>query len=293
MPSAPTAEDTVGAPIALPVRPVTGLLTACHPLPAAAVTAFTATLAAAVGHSLPGGTVTVCAVAAGQLSVGWCNDRIDLRRDRKAQRRDKPLATGQARPGAVTVAAASALALCILLSTACGPLAGCTHLGGVAAAWWYNLHLKRTAASWLPYAFAFGTLPAFVTLALPSGSWPPLWLMAAAALLGTGAHFANVLPDIDHDLEAGVTGLPQRLGRRWSGPMAALLVLASSFVLVLAPPGSAPVSGWAVLGFTTLLCTAALTRTLRAADGKLAFRATMAISGADVVQLLLHGTDLR
>ncbi|KIF06238.1 membrane protein, partial [Streptomyces sp. RSD-27] len=74
----------------------------------------------------------------GQLSVGWCNDRVDLRRDRAAGRRDKPLATGGVPAGAVTAAALTALALCVPLSLAAGPAAGAAHLVGVAAAWAYN-----------------------------------------------------------------------------------------------------------------------------------------------------------
>ncbi|MGW2564220.1 UbiA family prenyltransferase [Streptomyces sp. NPDC001514] len=289
-----TPDVQAGAmPCVSPRRTVNGLLKACHPAPAAAVTVFTAALTAAVGgRDLPGGAMTVCAVAAGQLSIGWSNDRVDLGRDRAAGRRDKPLATGHTSPRAVAAAAGAALAVCVPLSLACGLLAGCVHLVSVAAAWSYNLRLKRTAASWLPYALAFGLLPAFVTLGLPGAPWPPLWLTAAAALLGTGAHFANVLPDIDHDLAAGVNGLPQRLGGRRSGLVAALLVLASSLVLVFAPAGPVSASGWAVLSATALLCIVAVARPFRSAGGRIPFLATMGIAGVDVAQLLLRGAAL-
>ncbi|MFD7101002.1 UbiA family prenyltransferase, partial [Streptomyces xanthophaeus] len=133
-----------------------GLLAACHPLPAAAVTLFAAALTAAVGRGLPGAVVTVGAVAAGQLSVGWSNDRADQARDLATGRRDKPLAAGTVTPAAVTRAAAVALLLCVPLSLAAGVLAGAVHLVAVAAAWAYNLRLKSTLCSWLPYAVAFG-----------------------------------------------------------------------------------------------------------------------------------------
>ncbi|MEV1050066.1 UbiA family prenyltransferase [Streptomyces sp. NPDC049887] len=265
-----------------------GLLKACHLLPAAVVTGLTAALAAAAGGRGPaGGALTVGAVAAGQLSIGWCNDRADMGRDRASGRRDKPLVTGEALPGVVAGAAIAALAVCVVLSAACGPVAGCVHVVAVAAAWSYNLHLKRTALSWLPYALSFALLPAFVTLALPGGPWPPLWLMAAAGLLGTGAHFANVLPDIDHDLRTGVHGLPQRLGRRRSVCVAALLVLASSLVLLIGPDGPVTRQGWAVLTVTVLLCALALLRPVRDADARLPFLATMGIAAADAAHLVL------
>ncbi|MFD8148764.1 UbiA family prenyltransferase [Streptomyces sp. NPDC059708] len=268
----------------LPTVPVGGLLRACHPLPAAAVTLFAAVLAAGAGRGPAGTAVTAAAVAAGQLSVGWCNDRVDLRRDRAAGRRDKPLATGGVPAAAGTAAALTALALCVPLSLVPGPAAGAAHLTGVAAAWAYNLRLKATAASWLPYALAFGLLPAFVTLGLPGAPWPPPWLTGAAALLGAGAHFANVLPDIADDLAAGVRGLPQRLGARRAASAAALLVLGSAALLVLGPPGRVTPYGWTLLALTGAL----LLGTSRA-PGRIPFLGVLAVAGGDVVLLLARG----
>lgn len=265
-----------------------GLLRACHPVPAAGVTLFAGALAAAAGRGPAGTALTAAAVAAGQLSVGWSNDRADLRRDRATGRRDKPLATGVLPAAAVTRAAVGALLLCVPLSLAAGPLAGAAHLVGVGAAWAYNLRLKATAASWVPYALAFGLLPAFVTLALPGGPWPPLWLAGAAALLGAGAHFANVLPDIADDLATGVRGLPQRLGARRSAAVAAGLVLASTACLLLGPPG--PVGPY---GRWLLVLTCALLYGTARAGGRMPFLATMGVAGADVLLLLVRGAGLR
>ncbi|MFJ9939966.1 UbiA family prenyltransferase [Streptomyces erythrochromogenes] len=263
-------------------RALRGLGASCHPLPAAAVTLFAAVLAVAAGHGPPGVALLAAAVAAGQLSVGWCNDRADLGRDLATGRRDKPLVAGTVSAAAVARAAGTALLLCVPLSLASGPLAGAVHLAGVAAAWGYNLRLKGTAVSWAPYALAFGLLPAFVTLGLPGAPWPPPWLMAAAALLGAGAHFANVLPDIDDDLATGVVGLPQRLGARRSAALAALLVLGSTAALVAGPPGRVTAYGWALLGATAT----ALLLACRRPAGRLPFLTVMAVAGADVVLLV-------
>ncbi|MGW0363792.1 UbiA family prenyltransferase [Streptomyces sp. NPDC002990] len=263
---------------------LSGLVVACHPVPAAAVTLLAAALTAAVGRGLPGAALTVGAVAVGQLSVGWCNDRADHRRDLATGRRDKPLVAGTVGPATVAGAAALTLLLCVPLSLACGPLAGAVHLAGVAAAWAYNLGLKSTPFSWLPYALAFGLLPAFVTLGLPGAPWPPPWLTAAAALLGAGAHFANVLPDIDDDLATGVRGLPQRLGARPAAVLAGLLVLGSTVALVTGPPGRVTAYGWMLLAVTA----AALLLAAFRPGGRLPFLATMAVAGADVVLLLME-----
>ncbi|MFI5669325.1 UbiA family prenyltransferase [Streptomyces sp. NPDC051704] len=287
--AAPAVTAAAGPPRSA-VSHLFGLLGACHPVPAAAVTLLAAALAAAVGRSLPGAAVTVAAVAAGQLSVGWCNDRVDLRRDLATGRRDKPLVRGAVRPAAVTAAALTALLLCVPLSLAAGWLAGCAHLCGVAAAWAYDLRLKSTALSWLPYALAFGLLPAFVTLGLPGAPWPPWWLTAAAALLGAGAHFANVLPDIEDDLATGVSGLPHRIGARGSAAVGGLLVLGSAAALVAGPPGRVPPYGWALFAATAAAVLLGAGRP--AGRSRIPFLATMAVAGADVVLLVIRGAGL-
>ncbi|MFF1414752.1 UbiA family prenyltransferase [Streptomyces sp. NPDC058289] len=270
------------------------VLKASHPVPAAAVTLLTALLAAAVGLGPVAGTTAVAAVAAGQLSIGWCNDRLDMRRDVAAGRLDKPLATGEVGPGVVTAAACAALLACVPLSLACGARAGWVHIGCVVAAWSYNLWLKHTPASWLPYAVAFGLLPAFLTLTLtsPSAGWPPVWLTAAAALLGTSAHFANALPDIDEDIAGGVLGLPQRVGRRAAIALAAGLAFASCTVMTLAPPGPAPLAGRLLLGVTLALCLAALAAPPALARGRAPFLIILALAAADAALLLLAGHAL-
>jgi 4-hydroxybenzoate polyprenyltransferase len=248
-------------------------------------------LAVASGRGAFGSVLVAATVLCGHLSVGWCNDRVDMRRDIAAGRDDKPLVTGAVGPRAVAVAAGCALSLCVPLSLANGLLAGTAHLVGVAAAWSYNLGVKRTTLSPLPYALGFGLLPAFVTLALPGHPWPAAWAIAAAALLGVGAHAANVLPDIDADLDAGVRGLPQRLGARAARILAAAALFAASLLLVLAPPGPIGVTGWCGLGASGVL---ALAVGLPARDprSRLPFLATLGLALLDVALLLLRGGAL-
>ncbi|WP_435972576.1 UbiA family prenyltransferase [Streptomyces sp. Qhu_M48] len=267
--------------------PLVSLLKASHPVPAAAVTVLTALLAGAVGLGPAAGARAVAAVAVGQLSIGWCNDRLDLRRDRAAGRRDKPLVVGALRPGTVGTAAVVSLLVCVPLSLSCGLRPGVVHLGCVAAAWSYNGWLKHTVVSWLPYTMAFGLLPAFLTLALPGHPWPPLWLTGAAALLATGAHFANVLPDIEEDLAGGVLGLPQRLGRRASTVWAAALAFASCVVLTVGPTGTLTLGGGMLVAVTLTLCLVAVCGPPGLAAGRLPFLAVLAMAGVDAVLLVL------
>jgi 4-hydroxybenzoate polyprenyltransferase len=275
-----------------PVAVALALLRAAHAEPTVAVTVLITALAAASGRGPLGCLLVAGAVFTGQLSVGCCNDRVDLVRDTASARDAKPLVAGLVAPRTVSVAAACALALCVPLSLASGLAAGAAHLIGVAAAWGYNLGVKRTVVSWLPYALAFGLLPAFVTLGLPGHPWAPAWSVAAGALLGVGAHFTNVLPDIDADLAAGVRGLPQRLGRRRTRAAAPVLLLAASVLLVFGPPGPAGYAGWGALVVSAALAIASILPATAGSHSRLPFLATLAMALTAVALLVLHGGSL-
>jgi 4-hydroxybenzoate polyprenyltransferase len=269
-----------------------GLPAACHPLPTVAVTAMAMALAAACGHAWHAGALIGLAVLAGQLSIGWSNDWLDARRDLTTGRTDKPVAAGLVGARTVRLAAVTALVACVPLSAACGLAAAVAHLAGVAGGWLYNLGLKRTSWSWLPYAVSFGLLPAFVTLALPRHAWPAWWAPLVGALLGVGAHVANVLPDIADDLATGVRGLPQRLGPAGARLLAPLPLLAATSVLAFAPPGPPGAADWLALAASALLATAGIARPAarggRGGRSGVPFRACVAVALIDASLLFSH-----
>ncbi|MFE2944187.1 UbiA family prenyltransferase [Streptomyces sp. NPDC059255] len=260
---------------------------ACHPGPTAAVTLLVAGLAVAAGQDGPGCVLATAAVLTGQLSIGWSNDAADAARDVAAGRRTKPVADGAVTARTVRGAALIALALCVPLSLLYGALAGAVHLVGVAAGWAYNLGLKATAASWLPYAVGFASLPAFVTLGLPGRPPPAWWVVAAAALVGVGAHLGNVLPDIADDLAAGVRGWPQRLGPSGVRLLLPAPLVAATALLALGRPGGA-----GVLALVVALVAAAGGALLGRHRPKAPFLAAVVVAAVDVVLLLWRGTAL-
>ncbi len=263
------------------LRRATALLGAAHPGPAFAVTLLAGLLAGAVGLGPGGIALVVLAVLTGQLSIGWSNDLIDLARDRAVGRTDKPLVDGRVSEQTVRVACAVVVLATIPLSLACGWLAGAVHLVCVVSGWAYNLGLKSTAWSWLPYAVAFGGLPAFVSLTENADSMPPLWLPLAGALLGVGAHFVNVLPDLADDAATGVRGLPHRLGGRWSQTVAAAVLVAAAVVIVVGAPVESDVVAVVALTGTAVLAAVALL-----AHGRTPFRAAIAMALVDVAMLV-------
>ncbi|MEV6600542.1 UbiA family prenyltransferase [Actinoplanes sp. NPDC051346] len=213
------------------------LLRASHAEPGGAVTLAMTLLAVGVGHRGWAVVGVAAAIGATQLSVGWVNDWLDADRDRATGRRDKPVVSGAVSRRTVGIAGLIASLAIPLLGLPFGLAAtACVSLVGVFALL-YDWPLKSTPLSVVPYLVAFGLMPAFVVLALPGHPWPPAWLVAAGALLGGGAHFANVLPDLADDAATGVVGLPHRLGAVWSQVAAGGLLLAATLTLVFGPPG--------------------------------------------------------
>jgi 4-hydroxybenzoate polyprenyltransferase len=232
-------------------------------------------------------------VAATQLSVGWVNDWLDADRDRVAGRGDKPVAAGAVSRRTVGLAGLISSLAIPLLGLPFGLAAtACITLVGVFALL-YDWPLKSTPLSVVPYLVAFGLLPAFVVVALPGHPAPPAWLVAAGALLGGGAHFANVLPDLDDDARTGVRGLPHRLGARWSQVAAAGLLLGATLALVLGPAGPPSWAGLAAVAAAVVVLPAGWYAARRAAarGGRpvAMFRAVIVVALIDVVLLVTAG----
>jgi len=267
-----------------------GLVRACHPDACAAVTVMAAALAASTGRS-PAGVVAVgAAVLAGQLSVGWHNDWWDAERDRQAGRADKPIAVGLVGRAEVGRAAVVAAVATVPLSFLSGWRAAVAHLVAVALAWSYNLRLKGTALSFVPYAASFPLLVAFVSLGRAGHPWPPWWALVTAALLGCGAHLVNAAPDLADDLAAGITGLPQRLGRRRSVLGAVGLLLAGTVVVAVGPGDP----GWWALGAVAVAAAVVTGGSWlgRRPGARWSFRAALIVALVDVAALVARGNAI-
>jgi heme o synthase len=263
------------------------LLRACHPEPAAAVTAVAALLAVGAGLPWRPAVGVTATIAASQLCVGWSNDAIDAPRDARVGRDDKPIARAAVARRTVAVAAAVAGVACLALALVTSPRAAPVAALGLVSALAYNWPLKSTVASPLPYAVSFAALPAFVLLVADRPV--PAWLLAAGALLGAGAHFANVVPDLDDDARTGVRGLPHRWGARGSLAASAVLLLAVTALLVFGPPGPPRALGAmaAALAVVVLLVGGYVGR--RTASRRWAFRAVIVVAVLDVVLLVAGG----
>jgi len=288
------------------------LARSCHPEPTVAVTVLATAYAALAGAGARTPLVGA-AVFAQQLSIGWSNDALDTARDRADGRRDKPLVDSTLSPWTVLAAAVVALAASVPLSRAAvasrgdraapaavaaadpgtaGPALGpgrrvppgTGNLVCAAAGWAYNLGVKATVASPLPYLVGFGGLAAFLESTRSGARRPSPWVVAAGGLLGASAHVVNVLPDIDDDLAHGIRGLPQRLGAARSRRAGALLLAAAGAVLALAPdPLGTPAARVGRAAALTLPAVGLAVVSGRATAGsRSAFRLVLVVAVADV-----------
>lgn len=267
------------------MRALRGLVEACHPGPTALVTVFATAAAAASGVSGAVTATLATAVLLGQLSIGWCNDWWDARDDLSTSRPEKPVVQGLVTSGLLKRCAFVALLICVPVSLALGWRGGSAHLAAVASAWSYNLRLKTTLLSWVPFALSFGLLPWFVALSAAGHPHPAASVVVASSLFGVGAHLTNGVKDIEADALTGVRGLPQRLGVLRATTTSAACVAAAVGVLVVARPSLVS----ALLGAAALLLAAVAVRRAAGGSARRLFELSMAAAAPVVVAVVVTG----
>ena len=206
-------------------------LRAAHFGPTVIVTTITFLLALSQ-YSLINSLRVAIAIFAGQLVVGWSNDFIDAPLDIAAQRSKKPIVSKEINPEQLKKSIFGALFVALILSlfSPLGLNGTLIHFLGILSATFYNLKLKSTILSPFPYIVSFGALP--WAIYLPAGNQPPLWLFIDFMLIAVAFHFFNVLKDFQWDINQGVLGLPQCLGRNVSLFISISLVVSAVIVLI-------------------------------------------------------------
>ncbi len=215
------------------MQTLVGFIKASHAAPTAAVTIVFTLFAWNLGWRGEQLLGVFVAVIAGQLSVGWSNDAFDAPTDREANRTNKPTLAYGIRPRSLWIAAFSALTLsCVMSWTVAGLIGGTFHVFALTMAWLYNTVLSRTWWSWLPYALAFGAVPAFLTFGF-NGEPPQIWMVAIFAIIGVSAHIANALPDVESDKAAGLQGFVISLGSKKATTLCWGLLITGTLILAI------------------------------------------------------------
>jgi 4-hydroxybenzoate polyprenyltransferase len=176
-----------------------------------------------------------------QLGIGTVNDLVDAPHD-AGRKPGKPIPAGLVPAGAARVAAIALFGLGVGLAAVASVALAILALVVVAIGLAYDLRLKGTAWSWLPFAVGIPILPVFGWLGA-TGSLHPLFavLVPTAVVAGTALAIANSMVDIERDRAAGRTSVAARLGHRRAAWVAAGLfgavTIAAGLSLIAAEPG--------------------------------------------------------
>ena len=187
-----------------------------HPLPSLMTVLASGAFIVLAARGLPPlGTLLLLLVIemCRQFSISAFNDYFDREIDRG--RAGKPVASGAISPRVAWVVGAALALAALLLSLPFGPWLALLTAVGLGGGLLYDVGLKYTAFSWLPFCIAFPTLPLWAWVGVhPSGDIPGRlwWVIPVAGVLVLGIHLADTIPDLDLDTQAGVRGLAHRLG---------------------------------------------------------------------------------
>jgi len=167
-------------------------------------------------HGWPGWRALLLIAAAiigSQATVGVVNDLRDRDLDAVAKPH-KPLIAGRATVRGAVCLGAITLVVALVAGLALGRLSLLFVVAMTAAGLIYDLWLKRTALSFLPYILGLPLLPIWAWTCVRDAP-PRLWLTyPLGVLVGFGLHLANALPDAERDAAGGVRGVVQVVGTR-------------------------------------------------------------------------------
>jgi len=148
-----------------------------------------------------------------QFAIGTANDVADAPRDRLG-RPHKPMVAGlvELRQAGAVFLVAAGIGLVAAASVGAAPLA--VGIVGLTDGLVYDLRLKGTALSWLPFAVGVALLPVYAWIGATGGLPAAFWGIVAMALLaGAVLAVANAIADIEHDRQAGAASVATILGR--------------------------------------------------------------------------------
>jgi len=229
-----------------------------------------------------------------QFSISALNEWADADLDRRAGR-PRPIPLGLVKPGTAlgvaVVCAVVAFLLCVLVNLG---TVGLLLVGvGTACGWAYDLWLKPSPLSFLPFAIAFPLMPFWIGLLAgrPLGSLAILFL--GGVPLATAIHLADAIPDRDRDRAAGLKTLAVALGRPGAELAAAGLLLIGSLVsmVLILQRGHLPIAGISIgtVAASGLVVVLSLADS-RKSSGPLGKWAVIAVAAAAAVPLVVSAS---
>jgi 4-hydroxybenzoate polyprenyltransferase len=166
------------------------------------------------------------AMTALQLGIGAINDVVDAARD-AGHKPGKPIPAGLVSRPVGGLIGLAAFGLGLLLAALVALLSFGLALVVVAIGLTYDLRLKGTAWSWLPFAVGIPMLPVFGWAGATGGLTAMFAVLVPAAVAAGGAlAIANSLVDVDRDRAAGIESVAIALGERRAQGVAIVLLVA-------------------------------------------------------------------
>lgn len=192
-----------------------------------------------------------------QASIGTLNDLVDIERDR-GHKPGKPLPTGLIAIPTARAIAAGGLLLGLVLSVAVRPILGVIALLGVATGYAYDLRLKASRWSWLPFTIGIPLLPVYAWVGATGRLSAVFFVLVPLAVTGGAAlALANELADDERDRGAGVETSVVALGRAraWrvgAGLQALVAVVAGASLIASGAPTLAVGAADAAIALTMI-----------------------------------------
>jgi 4-hydroxybenzoate polyprenyltransferase len=183
----------------------------------------------------------VLAMLGGQLAIGALNEYRDRHADAIAKPH-KPIPRGAISPAEALGMTVGGLALMVAAAAPLGWKSLAVLVLGISCGLVYDLGVKRTPFSWLPYLVALPLVPIWAWLAMDRFEPRLLWLYPIGALLVVAIHLAQSLPDIEGDREQGLRGLAVVIGPQratallWSAGFGSALVVGLGAALFAGRP---------------------------------------------------------
>jgi 4-hydroxybenzoate polyprenyltransferase len=237
-----------------PAGTIRSLLFMAHTGPSVLVTVVLVAIAGLAGHAVPDAVLILQLIGAMlpvQFCIGVINDVADVSAD-AVSKPHKPLTRGVIAPSTATrvgvALGAVGLGIAATVNWATLGLDAVALGAGLS----YDLGLRRTRLSWVPWWGGIAVLPLEGYASVGSIPTRLFAVIPLAGLIAIGLHFANALPDIDGDRAAGRRSLPVLAGAdrsRWAGPS----FLGAAGVLAVAAAGPIGQAGWVFFSGVTVL----------------------------------------
>ena len=212
-----------------------------HPFPSALDAAVTLALALLAGALVGRAVLLGASMLLIQFSIGTFNDLVDAPADAVAGRA-KPLPDGRVTArAALGVGVVCGLAGLVLAGFA-GPATALVACAGYGIGLAYDLRLKASPWSWLPYAAGIPLLPVFAWVGATGDLPGPILVLAGLGVLGgTSLAIANSLADAERDAASRTRTVATALGRDRAMRLGGLLGLA---VGAVAGTSAVALAGW-------------------------------------------------